>query len=85
MGRTLCGNNRGENQVEFKDVQMTDAEAKSRAIDVTIGAVRQLLSAVSELTADEETKKRLQDRLEEINFFLSKTHLKGWGIPGGKP
>lgn len=70
--------------MEFKDVPMTDAEAKSRVMDVTIGSVRQLLKAVSELTTDEDTKKKLQDRLEEINWYLSKTHLQGWGIPGGK-
>lgn len=84
MGRTLRGNNREENQVDFRDVQMTDAEAKSRTIEVTIGAVRDLLSAVSELTTDEATKTKLRQRLEEINLYLAKTHLKGWGVPGGK-
>lgn len=70
--------------MEFKDVPMTDAEAKSRVMDITVGSVRQLLVAVSELTTNEETKKKLQARLEELNYYISKTHLKGWGIPGGK-
>lgn len=45
--------------MEFKDVPMIDAEAKSRVMDITVGSVRQLLVAVSELTTDEETKRKL--------------------------
>ncbi|WP_312532062.1 hypothetical protein [Paracoccus sp. (in: a-proteobacteria)] len=70
--------------MSIEDVKMTDAEARSRVIDITIGSVRQLLHAVSELTTDEETKEKLQARLEELNFYISKMHGQGWGIPGGK-
>ena len=63
-----------------KDFKISDAEAKARVIETTIGSVRLLLQTVSELDTTEELKIELKQKLELIDLYLSKTHNRGSGI-----
>lgn len=63
-----------------KDFKISDAEAKARVIETTIGSVRLLLQTVSELDTTEELKTELKQKLELIDLYLSKTNNRGSGI-----
>ena len=63
-----------------KDSKISNAEAKARVIETTIGLVRLLLQTVSELNTAEELKTELKQKLELIDLYLLKTHNRGSGI-----